>query len=193
MTESDRVRWNKRYSEGAYASRTHPSDLLADWIEQLPCPSVLDVACGRGRNSIFLAEHGFNVLGVDISDVAIGHATENAVHLNEIEFMVADLDDGLQLNRTFDLIVMVRFVQFELLKQLPQLLNQEGCIVVEEHLQWDDPDVELAGPSSPRFRVAPGQIAETLSDFETLHSYEGLLVDPLGETSAVSQFIGRKR
>ena len=191
--ESDRDRWNRRYQEGEYAARSHPSQLLSDWLDRLPRNTVLDIACGRGRNAIFLAENGSSVTGIDISDAGIDLARERSSHLKNLEFIVADVDEGLPISRTFDLILMVRFVHFELLTRLPEFLSHGGCILVEEHLQWSDPEIELAGPSNPKFRVAAGQITELLSDLEPLFSLEGLIRDPLGEMSAVSQFIGRKR
>jgi 2-polyprenyl-3-methyl-5-hydroxy-6-metoxy-1,4-benzoquinol methylase len=42
-----------------------------------PC-KALDIGCGTGDNSIWLAQHGFQVTGVDISEVAIEKATEKA-------------------------------------------------------------------------------------------------------------------
>ena len=74
MSNTDREKWNERYTSGAYAARTHPTQLLADWIDQLPRGRALDVACGAGRNALYLAEHGYAVDAVDISSVALDRA-----------------------------------------------------------------------------------------------------------------------
>lgn len=190
--ESDRVRWNQRYREGAYVARTHPTALLEDWIERLPHSVALDVACGSGRNARFIAQSAERVVGIDISDVAIAQARELASQLDNIQFMVADLDDGISFDQQFDLIVLVRYVNIELLRKLPNLLLPGGAILVEEHLQWIDPELELAGPKNPNYRTEPGVIAEALSSLESLYSFEGLVTDPTGELSALAQFIGKK-
>ena len=72
--EADRQRWNERYRAEEYLMGERPSRFL---MESLPlivrhCPGrrALDLACGEGRNSIFLASQGFAVTGVDISDEA---------------------------------------------------------------------------------------------------------------------------
>ena len=190
--EADRARWNQRYRGGAYVARTHPTALLEDWLERLPHNVALDVACGSGRNARFIAQSATQVIGIDISDVAIAQARELASHLENVCFIVADLDDGLSFEHQFDLIVMVRYVNFELMCKLPEFLLPGGTLFVEEHLQWQDPDLELAGPKNPSFRTEPGTVAQALSSLEPLHSFEGLVNEPLGELAALAQFIGRK-
>ncbi|MCY4094107.1 MAG: class I SAM-dependent methyltransferase [Gammaproteobacteria bacterium] len=190
--ESDRVRWNQRYREGAYVARTHPTALLEEWLKRLPHTNALDLACGSGRNARFIAQSATHVTGIDISDVAIAQARDLASNLENVEFIVADLDDGLSFEHLFDLIVMVRYVNFELMRTLPKLLVPGGVLFVEEHLRWDDPDLKLAGPKNPDYRTKAGTVARALSSLEPLHTFEGLVTDPLGEVSALAQFIGRK-
>ncbi|MYD43472.1 MAG: class I SAM-dependent methyltransferase [Gammaproteobacteria bacterium] len=190
--DEDRIRWNQRYREGAYVGRLHPTPLVQAWFDSATCKTAMDVACGTGRNARFLAAAGVDVIGVDIAKEAIVLARGLAQELSNIKFIVADLDEGLPIQKTFDLIVLVRFVDMDLLRKLPDHLKPGGKLIVEEHLVWDDSDVELAGPSSPRFRVKPGEVAAACPKLATLYRYEGLIQDPLGETAAVSQFVGAK-
>ena len=76
----DRTRWDARYRNGAYAERPWPSTFLEQNIVALPSSGgdgshghdkALDLACGAGRNSVFLAQHGFTTQGIDISAAAI--------------------------------------------------------------------------------------------------------------------------
>ena len=190
--EADRAKWNQRYREGAYAARLHPTSLLKNWLARLPHSCVLDIACGTGRNSRFVAQSAEQVIGIDISEVAISQARELSSGLPNVHFLISDLDHGLPLNHAFDLIVLVRFVNLELIQQLHDFLVPGGVVLVEEHLRWDDSDLNLAGPKNPDYRLEPGVLAQTLSSLQTMHSFEGLVRDPLGEQSALAQFIGRK-
>ena len=73
--ESDRVKWNQRFGSKDYYLGDRPSPFLVREIEQIkrlaPGTTALDIACGEGRNSIFLARQGFRVTALDISDVGI--------------------------------------------------------------------------------------------------------------------------
>ena len=191
--DADRVKWNQRYQEGSYGNRRHPTVLLEQWLSQLPHDTALDIACGTARNTRYMANSASHVVGVDISDVAIAQARVLSGDFDNIEFITADLDDGLQLDQSFDLIVVVRFVDLNLIQNLPEFLRPRGVILIEEHLQWDDPNIELAGPQSSRFRTAPGEVASALSSLETLYEYEGIIADPTGESAAVAQHIAQLR
>lgn len=86
----DRTRWDARYREGAYAQRPWPSDFLQQNIQALAkladengqSPGrALDLACGAGRNSVFLAQHGFATQGIDISAAAIARGAAFATQV----------------------------------------------------------------------------------------------------------------
>jgi tellurite methyltransferase len=66
MSKLDRDKWNQRYAEDSYR-KTNPVTLLEDWLPKLPVGRALDVACGAGRNALFLARAGFTVDAIDIS------------------------------------------------------------------------------------------------------------------------------
>lgn len=74
LSEADRERWNGRYAAGEYGERRWPSDFLKESLDRLPRGRALDLACGLGRNARFLAENGWQVDAVDVSDVALRKA-----------------------------------------------------------------------------------------------------------------------
>src|SRR5512137_837356 len=79
MTD-DRGKWNQRYAgAGLYLGRA-PSRFLAENIALIegltPGKTALDIACGEGRNSIFLAKNGFDVTGMDISEEGLVKAEQ---------------------------------------------------------------------------------------------------------------------
>ncbi len=71
MSEAERDKWDERYRNGSYESRTHATALLAAWTPLLPVGSALDVACGAGRNALFLAAAVHRVDALDISAVGL--------------------------------------------------------------------------------------------------------------------------
>jgi len=193
VSAAERDKWDARYRDGAYESRTHPTALLAEWLPRLPRGRALDVACGAGRNALHLAAAGFSVTAVDISRVALERgrraATERALH---VEWLCTDLDEAPERALPpgeLDLIVWVRYVHRTLLPHLVARLAPGGVLLCEQHLQTDRP---VAGPTSAGFRLAPGELRRSAQTLRIEYEHEGLVVDPDGRSVALAQLIGTK-
>ena len=194
MSAAERDKWDTRYRDGAYETRTHPTALLAEWLPRLPRGRALDVACGAGRNALHLAAHGFAVTAIDISAVALARGQRTAAERGlVVEWLCADLDeapDSVLPRSGFDLIVWVRYVHRRLLPYLVARLTLGGALLCEQHLATNDPDV--AGPTSDRYRLAPGELVRAAATLSVLHAYEGPVVDPDGRRAELAQFVGRR-
>ncbi len=192
MSEADRRKWDDRYRAGAYAERTWPSAFLVDCAPLLPSAGrALDLACGAGRNALFLARRGLQVDAVDISSEALARGRAAAADL-PIRWLLQDLDDGLPPN-AYDVIVNIRYVNLALLRALLPNLREGGVLLVEQHLATELPDV--VGPSNPAFRVAPGELSQLAADAEGMQverSEEGVFVDPDGGRAALARLAARK-
>src|ERR671919_1464954 len=66
--ETDKERWNEKYSGDTYRFGKDPIPYLVEQINRLPKGKALDLAMGEGRNGVFLATKGFQVTGLDISE-----------------------------------------------------------------------------------------------------------------------------
>ena len=77
-TTSDRMRerWNVRYASADAHSTPVPNRFLVAEVADLPPGRALDLACGAGRNAVWLAERGWSVTAVDFSDVGLSIARE---------------------------------------------------------------------------------------------------------------------
>jgi len=212
VSESDRQKWDERYLAGAYGNRQHPSVYLQQQWEERLAPSlteqvfasgqsikVCDVACGAGRNSLYLAAQGCRVDGVDISSKGIERAASVADAKGlTIEWHCVDVLESEQpLPRSqYDLIVVVRFLALERLPQFIAALTSGGYLLVEVHLQWDvAPSPTLVGPSSARYRAAPGALLasiQTCADVKVIDHFEGLIQDPDGDNAAIARMLVRK-
>src|SRR5512135_76057 len=111
--EDDRIKWDNRYQGEGLFLGPQPSAFLVEQIGLIKsaCPGrrALDIACGEGRNSIFLARQGFMVTGIDISREGIAKASKwaTAEHL-DIEFLQADLE-VYEFGGDWDLIINFNF------------------------------------------------------------------------------------
>lgn len=190
MSTADRDKWNRRYAEGAYEERTHPSAFLEAWREKLAPGRALDVACGAGRNSLWLAELGFVVDAVDISGRALERLDQAAeargLAVNTIEH---DLDSPPLPKAQYDLIVMIRYVNLPLLAELASWLSPGGWLLCEEHVQSD---AVVIGPSNPDYRVAPGALAQAVGSLEVVSVEEGVVAEPDGRHAALARIAARR-
>ena len=149
MSAEERTRWDEKYRSGAYAGRRHPTALLVEYLSPTP-GRALDVACGAGRNSLFLAARGWHVEGIDISAVGLAQARERAAGEGlDVGWIEADLDDPDALPPgPYDLVLMVRYVNRSLLPHLLTRLAPGGILLVEQHLETTE---DVIGPKSSRF------------------------------------------
>jgi len=188
MSESERKKWDERYASGAYSARPWPTPLLADWIDRLPRGRALDVACGAGRNSLFLAEHGYAVDGIDISAVALDRARAAAADRGlKANFIAMDLEAELPTDRRYDLIVMVRYTHPVLVADLVELLDDGGYLLCEEHLRTP---CDVIGPTNPAYRMDPNELLGLATGLRIIYYHEGVVDDPDGRRAALAQLIG---
>jgi tellurite methyltransferase len=189
MAQQDRDKWNDRYAAGAYADRLHPTAYLEASLPRLPRGRALDIACGAGRNAMFLAAAGYTVDAIDISGVALerGRAAATARGLS-IHWIEADLEQDPLPSLRYDLIVCVRYVNRTLFAELGDALTREGYVVLEQHLQTP---AEVVGPSHPAFRLAPGDLARCVAPLAIIDYREGIVTDPDGRPAALAQVVAR--
>jgi SAM-dependent methyltransferase len=103
----DREVWNRRYAGGELVWTSEPNRFLVAEAATLPAGRALDLACGEGRNAVWLAERGWRVTGVDFSEVGLekARALANARGV-QAEWVVADLLRYTPEPRAYDLVLV---------------------------------------------------------------------------------------
>jgi SAM-dependent methyltransferase len=100
--------WNERYAQKELVWTAEPNRRFAAEVGGLEPSRALDLACGEGRNAVWLAEHGWRVTGVDFSDVALGKAAALAASRGvEVDWVVADVLEYEPQPRAFDLVAVL--------------------------------------------------------------------------------------
>lgn len=86
--------WDERYSAESYAYGKQANDFVREQVARLPAGRVLCLAEGEGRNAVFLAQQGYDVVAVDASSMGMKKARKLAAEMGvTIETRVADLAD----------------------------------------------------------------------------------------------------
>ena len=96
--------WDQRYESADLVWSAEPNQFLPGLVADLETGSALDLACGEGRNAVWLARQGWDVTGVDFSPVAIEKAWQLGAD-EEVEWVVADVTD-YEPDRQFDLAIL---------------------------------------------------------------------------------------
>ena len=174
--EADRIKWNERFASQDYYLGSRPSPFLLQELDRIvslaPGKSALDIACGEGRNSIFLAQHGFRVTGVDISDVGLAKAIAIAEKSGvQVDFIRTDLD-GYSLEKTYDLIINFNFLMRDLIPSLAQSLTSGGLLLFDTLLASSQ--LPSCHSHKPAYLLQQGELQDIFStlDGEVLFSEE---------------------
>jgi len=112
-------------------------DKLIDYLKPLPASSMLDVACGKGRHSIHLAEKGFDVTGIDLSEdsitEALQHEAENLhffLHDMRLPFMINYFDYAFNFFTSFGYF-KTRREHDNAIRTIAQSIKPGGCFVMD--------------------------------------------------------------
>src|SRR6185369_7138433 len=132
----DEAFWNKRYADRNYLYGTEPNSFLAEHFSLLSSP-VLSLSEGEGRNAVFLASRGLEVVGVDISSVALEKAERLAASCGvEIKTLVADLATFEPEENYYGSVISISAhlpspVRNRLYPLIERSLKRDGVVILE--------------------------------------------------------------
>ena len=116
---NDSAHWDRRYGGADYVWKTEPNRFLPPEVDGLVPGTALDVACGEGRYAVWLATQGWNVTGVDFSEVGLSKAAQLAASADvSVEWVHADVTSW-DASELFDLVVVFYL-------QLPRAQRREA-------------------------------------------------------------------
>ncbi len=171
MSQADRQKWNEKFRQNpALIAPRAPSKLLAEFIESSDFKNAkaLDLACGGGRHTIYLAQKGWYVDGVDISSVALEKLADS-VDLKRVKLIEADLDNFKVEDAYYDLIVMSNFLDRELIDRAKRWLKRGGYFFVETYMA---DEANQKKDSNPDYLLKEGELKRLLGDFEMIEYRE---------------------
>lgn len=167
-----------------------PSPLLLKHLHILPKGRVLDVAMGKGRNALYLAEQGFEVEGVDIDEAAVMACNEEASKRElKIKARVTDLADYRISPNTYDVILCFNFLQRDLIPQMKAGIKSGGIIIYETFLI--DQHIKFGKPKHKEYCFEHNELLCFFlgfrQDFRVIYYREGFVTEKKAVASLVAQ------
>jgi hypothetical protein len=169
--------WDERYSAETYAYGKQPNDFLLHSYKRIPPGCVLCLAEGEGRNGVFLAQQGFQVLAVDASSVGMAKAQRLAQEKGvQLETRVADLNDFAIEPDSWDGIVSIFChlpppLRRRLHRQVVQGLRP-GAVFILEAYTPEQLTYNTGGPPVAELTMRLAEVREELAGLEIRHGVE---------------------
>ena len=151
--------WNERYEQGEMEDKP-PEPVLVSAVESLTPGRALDLACGLGRNSLYLAARGWDVTAVDYSDVALGKLRVRCPKLTIVRVDL-ELEEFAIEPEAYDLIVECCFLHRPLFPMIREGVRPGGLFVGVLPLKDET--------SQKSYRADPGELLSYFRDWRIEH------------------------
>lgn len=169
------------------------SDAASAWLvahdHLLPrAGDALDVACGRGRNALWLAARGLKTLAVDLDADAVRAVNEQAERRDlPLRAERVDIEDGRIPFEpaAYDVIVVVHYLHRPLFPALLDALRPGGLLVYETFTRAQ---AARGKPTNPAFLLEPGELLDLVRPLDVLAHREGNY-----DGRMIASVIGRRR
>ena len=140
-----------------HAPLDSPSGWVARFAPLIPSGEVLDVACGGGRHSRFMASLGYQVLAIDRDGEALARIVGQGIRTQQI-----DLETGTGLAwpyapGRFAGIVVTNYLHRPLFPLILDSLAEGGVLIYETFARGNE---RFGKPSNPDFLLKPGELLE---------------------------------
>lgn len=191
-SDDERKRWNQKYLEARTASGMVPDPFLvsafSEYIRPLfPCGGrALDLAGGAGRHGIWLAQRGWEVTLIDISETGVEQARQNAGPLaTQIHFVVDDLTRYKASQTPFDVVMTFFYLERSIFSEILESLRPGGLLVYKTYTLEQ---TRIGGsPKNPKHLLKPNELRELTEGLHVLHYREEITDKATGELVARKQ------
>jgi len=189
--KSDQKRWDQRFTEKRFAFGKKANSFLRKHIALLPKGKVLDLAAGEGRNAVFLAQHGFKVDAVDISEIGLKKTRTLAEkRMVRVHTILADLDTYQIKGGDYDLITNFYFLNRKIIPRIKRGLKRGGLVIFETYL-LEHRRLHTGGPKNPKYFLKPNEPLHLFKGFRILVYREGIFEEG-GKEKAIASLIAQK-
>jgi SAM-dependent methyltransferase len=176
------------------------SPLLQQFLPELKIATsknaMLDLACGAGRNGIFLAKNGLPVVFADRNEQALDEVKQKLAGkeiVKTCQFWQVDFEDPKHAplaDKCFGAVIVFRYLHRPLIAQLKQSVESGGMVIYETFTR---DQAELGRPKRDEFLLKNNELKECFFDWDILHYFEGVTTsESTGKKQAIAQIVAIK-
>jgi len=163
--------WDHRYAGKELVWTAEPNRFLAAEVADLLPGRALDLACGEGRNAVWLAQKGWQVTGVDFSQVGLDKAARLAEQRDvSVEWELADLREYVPPEAAFELVVVLYLHvpatdRRQIHARAARALADAGVLLVVGH-DTSNPAQGHGGPQDAAILFTPEEVVDDVPRLE---------------------------
>tara|TARA_B100000427_G_scaffold298821_1_gene280080 strand:+ start:217 stop:759 length:543 start_codon:yes stop_codon:yes gene_type:complete len=152
---------------------------------------VLDLACGGGRNGLFLTSYDISVTFVDNSEIALAevYAKIRGKNRDRHKCLRVDLEDGkhcLLDTQTFDAILVFNYLHRPLFPRIKSAISKGGLIFYET---FTTEQKQFGRPKNPSYLLKDNELLKNFEDWEIIEYFQGVKSSP---QRAIASLVARK-
>lgn len=180
----DKTRWNAKHQNVPMPN--NPSDIVIKYVKPSNGKRALDIACGTGRNTHYLAKIGYEIDAVDISDYALSQISPT----NKIHTIESDLTNYSIRPNTYDLMININYLERKLFPSMLEGLTDEGVLIFETFITAHEAGYH--NPSNPEFLLRSNELPTEFSALKILFYEERDDKNMYGEKVKIASFVAQK-
>lgn len=180
----DKIRWNTKHQSAPMP--TNPSAIVIEHVKGSIGKRALDIACGIGRNTHYLAKLGYEIDAVDISDYALSQI-EPSTMIHTVE---TDLTTYTITKNKYDLILNINYLERKLFPSIMAGLKEGGILIFETFITAYGEGYH--NPSNPDFLLHINELPTKFCDLTTLFYEERDEQNMYGEKVKIASFVAKK-
>jgi SAM-dependent methyltransferase len=151
--------WERIFKEGGtFFKELHPEmKSIAARFREESCERILDIGCGTGRHTVYLAQEGFEVYSLDISPTALKYTIDMlsthdlSAHLTLHDMNILPFEDGY-----FDAVICIQVIHHNTVDRIHKTVQEICRILHEKGLIWITVPVSKNEPSETQKEIEPG-------------------------------------
>lgn len=155
----DSAAWDKAYKNGEFLDRPIHSEMpsITRLFKKEKVKRILDLGCGTGRHTVYLASQGYDVYGLDSSQYGLSHTKQTLQKMNlSANLLLHDMKALPYDDNYFDAVIAIQTIHHNKLKDIKRSIQEIHRVLKKQGLAWITMPVSKNEPSTNQTEIEPG-------------------------------------